>query len=164
MWIWYDWGYACGRDKSARCKHSDPSLQMDRWLGGLIISCKLVTDCYLADCNLLTDKMLVKNYMLTKAKAANGRNEKRGSLHLINRWFRFCRRMHMQRDAKFAVCRSALADPSNSRGACGSNDTQTIFSRLDFRILLYKPPYITLDLIALSIPTWRKRRRMMLWH
>lgn len=43
-----------------------------------------------------------------------------------------------------------------------SNDTQMIFSRLDFRILLYKLLYITLDLIALSIPTWRKRRRMML--
>jgi len=62
------------------------------------------------------------------------------------------------------IYRVQKRDPSNSRGACGSNDTQTIFSRLDFRILLYKLLYITLDLIALSIPTWRKRRRMMLRH
>jgi len=68
--------------------------------------------------------------------------------------------MHMQRDAKFIEC--ALVDPSNSRGACGSNDTQMIFSRLDFRILLYKLLYITLAVIALSISTWRKRHRVML--
>jgi len=68
--------------------------------------------------------------------------------------------MHMQRDAKFIEC--ALVDPSNSSDACGSNDTQMIFSRLDFRILLYKLLYITLAVIALSISTWRKRHRVML--
>jgi len=70
--------------------------------------------------------------------------------------------MHMQRDAKFTECRSAIL-PTVAVHAVVTIRKRSSLGSIS-RILLYKLLYIILDLIALSIPTWRKRRRMMLWH